>query len=123
MESDQFSDFDLISEIIWIWFVINYTSVKANGEKIFTGVTAEGLPRKVKAQVCQVNKPLMSVNKLVKAGNKVVFEPQGAYIEDQGTGEKIQLTEQGGMYMVKLWVPAEGFWRPGLEESDLPQCL
>ena len=65
----------------------------------------ESLPRSITAQVCAVNKPLLSVAKLVSAGNRVVFEPGAAYIEDNSNGERIWLKEVDGMYMLKLWMP------------------
>ena len=55
----------------------------------------EGFARSVTAQVCDVTKPLMSVHKLVKAGHKVVFDENGAYIEHKGTKERIWLQESG----------------------------
>ena len=44
----------------------------------------------------------MSVHKVVQAGNRVVFEPRGAWIEDTVTGEVMALREQGGVYMLAL---------------------
>ena len=82
------------------------------GEKAFQGYTdGEGIKRGIKAQVCEVNKALLSVSKLVQAGNRVVFDPQGSYIEDTTTGEQMWLKEVGGMYTLKMWVLAttEGF--------------
>ena len=58
----------------------------------------------ITAQVCGVNKPLLSVSKIVAAGNRVVFDPDGSYIEDTESGEKVWLKNQGGMYMIKMWV-------------------
>ena len=76
------------------------------GEKVIRGVTdGEGYVRSITAQICDVNKPLLSVHKLVQAGNTVVFGPGGSYIQDQTTGEQIWLREAGGMYMAKMWVP------------------
>ena len=74
------------------------------GEKNFVGFSEGGEARGLTAQVCDVNKALLSVKRMVAAGNRVVFEPAGGYIEDLGTGETMQLKEQGGMYMLKLWV-------------------
>ena len=79
------------------------------GEKHFSGYTDEGFRRSMKAQVCDVNKALLSVHKLVQAGNKVVFEREGSYVEDEVTGEKMWLQEKGGMYMLKMWVRNEDF--------------
>ena len=41
---------------------------------------------------------------MVQAGNRVVFEPSGGYIEDTHTGERIHMKESGGMCMLKMWV-------------------
>ena len=80
------------------------------GEKSFPGYTTEGVSRKVKAQVCDVNKALLSVQKVVAAGNKVVFDERGSYIEDKTTHERMWLQHRGGMYMLQMWVKhAEGF--------------
>ena len=90
--------------------VANGERIPNLGQKTFTGVTeSEGLLRGITAQVCEVNKPLLSVARLVKAGNSVVFAPDGSYVEDNGTQERMWLQESGGMYMLKLWVPATGF--------------
>ena len=51
-----------------------------------------------------MNKPLLSVSKIVAAGNRVVFSPEENYIEDVETGEKVWLKAQGGMYVLKMWV-------------------
>ena len=54
--------------------------------------------------MCDVNKPLLSVSKIVNAGNRVVFEGDGGYIIDLHSGEKIRMRVQGGMYHIKTWV-------------------
>ena len=61
--------------------------------------------RDLKAQVAETNRPLLSVSRLVAAGNTVVFSPSESYIVDDA-GEKIWLDASGGMYSVKLWVSA-----------------
>ena len=83
------------------------------GEKMVMGVTEqEGLKRTIKAQVCPVNKPLLSVHRLVQAGNTVVFGPQGAFIRDAEGGD-IWLEEGGGMYHLRMWVPTNEAARAG----------
>ena len=52
------------------------------------------------AQVCDVSKALLSVSKMVNAGNRVVFEKGGSYVEDVETRERMYMR----MYMLKLWV-------------------
>ena len=62
----------------------------------------------MRAQVCEVNKGLLSVRRLVEAGNVVVFgSKEGDYIRSR-SGHKTPLREQKGMYMVDYWVPKGG---------------
>ena len=89
--------------------VANGVRIPNLGEKHFKGYTEEGLPRNLKAQVCDVNKALLSVNRLLQMGHRVVFDDTGSYIEDKTNGERMWLKEQGGMYMLKMWVRNEGF--------------
>ena len=68
----------------------------------------------------------MSVKKVMRAGNRVVFDEEVTYIEDKVTGEKIWATDDGGMFMVKMWVNRKaGFrgrrtsWRKhGIHKAD-----
>ena len=84
--------------------VANGIRIPNLGEKRFVGVTEEGLSREIVAQVCEVNKPLLSVSKIVAAGNRVVFDENGSYIENIASGEKVWMKSQGGMYMLKMYV-------------------
>ena len=72
-----------------------------------------GVVRRMKAQVCDVNKALLSVVRMMEAGNRVVFETVGGekqgYIEDQGTGERMYMRYDGGMFMLKVWVQKKSF--------------
>ena len=56
------------------------------------------------AQICAVNKTLMSVSQVAAQGNRVVFDGEGSYIEDKASGERLWMEEVGGMYMLKMWV-------------------
>ena len=58
----------------------------------------------MRAQVCDVNKERLSVSRMVQAGNRVVFEQNGSYVEDVQSGERMHMVEKGGMYMLKVWV-------------------
>ena len=51
----------------------------------------------------------------VQAGNRVVFASSGSYVEDETAGETMELVEKGGVYMLKLWVKAQG--SSGLNEA------
>ena len=84
--------------------VANGDTIPNLGEKKFNGVTETGITRNLTAQVCEVNKALLSVKKIIAAGNKVVFDDAGSYIEDKKSGEKMWLKEEGGMFLLRMWV-------------------
>ena len=88
----------------------------ANGERIpnlgeqkFMAYTQEGCQKRIRAQVCEVTKALLSVRRLVEAGNRVVFEEGGSYIEDIYRKERMYLQEKHGMYTLKVWTKGTGF--------------
>ena len=89
--------------------VANGVTIPNLGENEFKGFTEEGHLRGLKCQVCDVSRPLLSVAKIVKAGNTVVFGKDGAYVQDDRTGEQMRLKEENGMYILRLWVKNEGF--------------
>jgi len=61
---------------------------------------------------------LLSVHRMVHAGNTVVFSRNGRYVLDDATGERIHLREQGGMYMLKLWVRNPSFRGQAEQETN-----
>ena len=60
--------------------VANGVEIPNLGERKFVGFTEEGGQRGITAQVCAVNKTLMSVSKVAAQGNRVVFDDEGSYI-------------------------------------------
>ena len=80
----------------------NGVTIDNEGEKDFHGVTEEGILKAIKAQVCDVSQPLLSVKKVVAAGNKVVFDIDGSYIESKKDGRKMWLEETQGMYTLTM---------------------
>jgi len=92
--------------------VADGTLIPNLGEKKFVAVSDGGVTRQMKAQVCEVNKALLSVHRVVQAGNRVVFSASGSFVQDEQTGETMELVEKGGMYMLRLWVKAQGFGGP-----------
>ena len=90
--------------------VANGVRIPNLGEKKFLGVSEEGTTRTITAQVCEVTKPLLSVKKVMAAGNRVVFDADGSYIEDKQTQEKMWLKEENGMFLLRMWAKRpEGF--------------
>ena len=74
------------------------------GEKEFKGVSEEGMIKSVKAQICDVNKALLSVKKMTGAGNRVVFDEDGSYTESKTSGQKMWMKEENNMFVLGLWV-------------------
>eukprot|EP00973_Karenia_brevis_P032750 4520451-Karenia_brevis.AAC.1 len=58
-------------------------------------------------QVCPVTKPLGSVSRMTQAGNRVVLDsidaPEGSYIENKATGERLYLRQENGVYLLDTW--------------------
>ena len=52
-------------------------SLIPNKRKSFLGMTTEGVARRLKAQVTDVDRPLMSVSQVVENGGRVVFDKKG----------------------------------------------
>jgi hypothetical protein len=89
--------------------VANGVRIPNLGEKKFKGDTSEGMARSFTAQVCEVNKALLRMRKVVQAGNKVVFDSDGCFIEDKSAGKRMWLEEGNGMYMLRMWFRSERF--------------
>lgn len=68
------------------------------GEKKVHFKTRDGMDSSIVFQVTHARKPLASVSKIVRKGNRVVFSQAGSYIENLRTGQKIELEESGGAY-------------------------
>ena len=75
------------------------------GQKTFSATTECGSVRKMTAKVTDVSKALLSVPKIVKAGNTVVFKEGDCFIEDNNTKHRIPVQERNGSYALKLWIP------------------
>ena len=83
--------------------VANGESIPNFGEKRFAAWTQEGVNRNIKAQVCSVQQGLLSVKRMVEGGHRVVFDPEGSYIEDVKAYERMSLKERNGMFFLSLW--------------------
>ena len=53
-----------------------------------------------------MNKILASVGKICAAGNRVVFEPEGGYIENVTNGSRTTLRKTGMVYVLDVWAKA-----------------
>ena len=58
-------------------------------------------------QLAEVGRPLISVARLVDAGNRVVFGPTGGFIAHAATGRRVQLVRDGNVYTLDMHVTPE----------------
>ena len=79
--------------------------IPTKGEKWFLALTPEGVAREMRAQVTDVDRPLMSVAQVVRNGGRVVFDERGSYTE--GGGNNIAVSQEGGLFKFTMWVPGE----------------
>ena len=87
--------------------VANGESIPNLGEKRMTMCTNEtSTQRNLTMQVAEVNRALLSVAKMVDAGNRVVFDKDWSFIEDLRTGERSTIQRRGGLYILETWVKA-----------------
>ena len=67
-------------------------------------MTEEGLEKQLTASITGVDKLLLSVAQIVRAGSRVIFDKSGSYIEDENK-ERSQFQQQGVLFTLKMWVP------------------
>lgn len=62
---------------------------------MFLADMVNGTPRVVTAHVCDVNKAVQSISRMVVICNKAVFGGEGgSYVEDKETGEGVDRSER-----------------------------
>ena len=91
---------------------LKYRSASGNaivneGERSLRGYTKEANLVDMTAQVAEVTKPLGSVRAFVRAGNCVVFDAGGSYIQNKATGVKTVIEDRNGAYVFDLWIPRD----------------
>ena len=57
-------------------------------------------------QIADVERPLIAVSHLSAAGNNVIFTKTGGEIVNIASGKKIKIQRKGGVYVLRMWVPA-----------------
>ena len=59
----------------------------------------------MRLQVANIEKTLLAVSQLTKAGNVLSLEQDGGEIRNRTTGKRIKLQRKGGVYTLRMWVP------------------
>ena len=59
-------------------------------------------------QVAEVTKTLGAVRRMTEAGNRVVFDSAGSYVEDKKTGSRTEIKDDNGEFTMDVWVQTGG---------------
>ena len=79
-------------------------TIRNEGQRKFEGLTDDFVGFAMTAQVCEVNKFLAAASRICEAGNKVVLDEEGSYVENKATGRKTKVEKIGGTYRFRIWV-------------------
>ena len=86
----------------------NGTEIKNYGKRDIKGYTGDWCPIEQSVQIAEVKRNLASAIKIVKAGNRIVLDDEGSYIEDKKSGRQIKIKMGEGEFEFDLWVPKAG---------------
>ena len=67
--------------------------------------------------MAEVQRTLASVRKLCQAGDRVVFDREGSYIQNTSTGNNTVIQEGHNGYTVGIWVPERQDGTTGLSRA------
>lgn len=86
------------------FYAANGTPINHYGRRKIEGVVGEGHQVNLTMQVTDVVKVLGSVRQMVEAGNRVVFDKEGSYIEHKESKKRTHMNEKGGGYTFSMRV-------------------
>ena len=84
--------------------VANGETMPNKGQKPLQGFTDSGQNIGITFQVTECSKLLASVRKMCEAGNRVVFDDDGSYIQNKQSGVKTQIDKHNGTYAFNMWI-------------------
>ena len=86
--------------------VANGHRVPNIGEQTVHFQTDEGLSAGMLFQTAEIERPLISASQLAASGNNVLFNKAGGTIVHEQSGRKTLLHKRGGIYVLRMWIPA-----------------
>ena len=84
------------------YVVANGASIYNKGELTLRGKAENGTRMNVIAQASDVTKPLAAAREIIKAGNRIVLDEEGSYIENKSTRKRIPIKREHGMFTVTM---------------------
>ena len=70
-------------------------------------LTKDGVWATLLFQIAGINKPLVSVSKLIDEGWRVVFDVEGSYLLHKATKRKIMMERTRGVFTVEAYIEPE----------------
>ena len=83
------------------------------GERKVEFLTEEGTWASIVFQIAGINKPLLSVSKLIRDGWRVVFDEEECFMLHKDSKKKIEIKRERGVFVIDAYVngPDPGFTR------------
>jgi hypothetical protein len=82
----------------------NGGKIKNEGQKIIPFTTVEGQELKMKVQIAEVTRMLISASKVANAGNIVNLDAKNPHIKNIKTGKVTKLRHKNGIFLLDVWV-------------------
>ena len=76
------------------------------GEKVITVMLEGGIAKKMRFQIADVTRILVSVGKVTKAGNQVIMEKDGGKVVD-ANGAQFSMEMENGVYIMRCMVKVD----------------
>ena len=86
------------------YIAANGSRINSEGEQRVPFMTREGSWMEIVFQVARVNKPLLSVSKLIDSDMRVVFDKSGSYIYNKLTGDIVRVKRERGVFVLEAFV-------------------
>ena len=91
---------------------LHYVSASGNrlpnmGEQKVRFLTKDGVWATLLFQIAGINKPLVSVSKLIDEGWRVVFDDEGSYLLHKITKKKIMMDRTRGVFTIEAYIEPE----------------
>ena len=104
-----------------MYVAANGAKIPNKGQTVVDFMSGEGTWAKFIFQIAAINKPLVSVSKLVEDGYRVIFDDDESYILQKKTGNIITMRKEQGVFVIDAYVTKKprspnnepGFTRPG----------
>ena len=82
----------------------NGSKINNEGEQRVPFLTREGSWMEIVFQVVRVNKPLLSVSKLIDSDMRVVFDKEGSYLYIKVTDDIVRIKRERGVFVLESFV-------------------